>query len=148
MARKKRDLATGFEQVSSDTTETINNESFNEIETAVKKAVKNDIENNIVNDSKNDINNDIKNNINEDSKKIIQGALGIDESKVDENDKLAKLLSGKTENKRKPQYIYLDSDIVKLLDKYGGVKKKGRSSKKSELVNEILRQFFKERGDL
>jgi hypothetical protein len=64
------------------------------------------------------------------------------------NSKLDMILAGKDEDKKIPQYVYLEPAVVKLLDKYGGVKKKGRSSKKSELINEILKEFFQKRGDL
>jgi glutathione synthase/RimK-type ligase-like ATP-grasp enzyme len=62
------------------------------------------------------------------------------------NNHLEELLSGKKEQKKVPQYVYLEQPIVELLDKYG--KKKGRSGKKSELINEILKEFFEQRGDL
>lgn len=57
--------------------------------------------------------------------------------------KISSVLEDKVE-KKKPQYLYLDPDIVEVLDSLGT--SKGRTSKKSKLVNSILRDFFKKQG--
>lgn len=140
MARKNRSL-TSFADVSNDSKKDIKNDIVKDIEKDVDKDIQKEIKNDSLNGIKEDIENNINKNINKDS------ANNIEKDSVN-NSKLDSLLSGKTEKKKKPQYIYLEPEVVKLLDKYGGVKKKGRSSKKSELINEILKEFFRQRGDL
>jgi hypothetical protein len=141
MARQTKTLAQTFQTVSSDG----GKKGENAINKPIKNDIKNDIKSNITNDIKNEGSKDIRN----DNEYNINNKIKKDSSKnIKNNSKLENLLSGKEDKKKKPQYIYLEPEIVKLLDKYGGVKKKGRSSKKSELINEILKEFFRQRGDL
>lgn len=64
-------------------------------------------------------------------------------TEANEKTKLEKLMEGKVIEKE-PQYLYIEKDIVKVLNKVGGVNRKGRGSKKSAIVNEILREYFTE----
>jgi len=152
MARKNRSL-TSFADVSNDSKKDTKNNIENDIKNDIKNDGKERNLNNIENDNKNDSKKSDLNNSKNDTKNNSENNINIDSNNETvnanvNNSKLDSLLSGKIEKKKKPQYVYLDPEVVKLLDKYGGVKKKGRSSKKSELINEILKEFFRQRGDL
>ncbi|MBH0167165.1 hypothetical protein IHV12_19760 [Fictibacillus sp. 7GRE50] len=148
MARKNRSLTT-FGDVSNDIENNIKNEIVNDIEKDDNTTSKKLGDKDIPKDSNKDSKTEIKNDSEEKKEKDIKNDI-IKENKnnIETNSKLDMILSGKDENKKIPQYVYLEPAIVRLLDKYGSVKKKGRSSKKSELINEILKEFFRKRGDL
>ncbi|HGO9422663.1 TPA: hypothetical protein ACLBZ1_005434 [Bacillus cereus] len=120
MARKNKSL-TGFDDIATSETKDDKNETINNGE--------NKTSNKIINESQNET---LKNNKNNIKKESI--------TKLDE------LLTGKKEEKNKATTLYLEPEVSKVLDKVSGTKKKGgRSGKKSQIVNEILKEFFRSR---
>jgi hypothetical protein len=141
MARKNRSLTT-FDEVSSNELNDTNNgninntekETVNNINNNIKNKTEKEIENNILNNGENGIKKEtVKNNVNNTNNDSLN------------NSKLDDLLSGKKEKKNVPTMIHLEPEVTKVLDKISGVKK-GRSGKKSQIVNEVLKEFFRSRG--
>lgn len=141
MARKNRSLTT-FDEVSSEEKNNVKEDIKKENENSIVKDTNNDINNNVEKDTKNEIENDIKN---ENTKDIENNIINNTDNNTKNSSKLDELLSGKKEKKNIPTMIHLEPEVTKVLDKISGVKK-GRSGKKSQIVNEVLKEFFRSRG--
>lgn len=139
----------------------IQKDNDNNIDTNIDNNIDSNINNNINNNIDNNINNDIDTNIDKDIDTDMDQNINKERKPrkypknstkaavtVSNNQKLEGILAGETEKKKVPQYLHLKPEIVEVLDKYAGKNKKGRGSQKSELVNLILEDFFKQRGDL
>lgn len=66
-------------------------------------------------------------------------------NEIIKNSKLDDLLSGKKDKKNIPTMVHLEPEVAKALDRISGVKR-GRSGKKSQIVNEVLKEVFRSRG--
>lgn len=137
MARKNRSLTT-FDEVSSEEKNNVKEDIKKENENSIVKDTNNNIDNNVGKDTKNEIEN--KNT--KDTENII---INNTDNNTKNSSKLDDLLSGKKEKKNVPTMIHLEPEVTKVLDKISGVKK-GRSGKKSQIVNEVLKEFFRSRG--